>query len=44
MDHRQDAVDAALVEGMDLDAVADQIGGDVGLQIGKRQHQVRLQG
>jgi hypothetical protein len=28
---------------MELDAVADQLGGDVGLQVGEGQHQVRLQ-
>jgi hypothetical protein len=28
----------------DLDAAADQRGGDIGLQVGKSQHQIGLQG
>ena len=35
--------DIALVERMDGDAEADQLGGDVGLQVGKRQDQIGLQ-
>ena len=42
-DHRQNAGDVALVEDMDGDAGADQVGDDVGLQIRKSQHEVRLQ-
>ena len=42
-DHRQDAGDVALVEDMDGDAGADQIGDDVGLQIGESENEVRLE-
>ncbi len=41
-DHRQDARDVTLVEDMDGDAGADQIGDDVSLQIREGQHEVRL--
>jgi hypothetical protein len=40
-DHREDAVDAALVEGMELDAVTNQLGGDVSRQAGEGQRQMR---
>ena len=42
-DHVEDAGDVALVEGMHRDIGADQFGDDVGLQIGKGQHQVGLE-
>ena len=42
-DHRQNAGDVALVEDVDGDAGANQIGDDIGLQVGEGQHQVRLQ-
>ena len=42
-DHRQDAGDVALVEDMDGDAGADQIGDDVSLQIREGENEVRLE-
>ena len=42
MNERMDAGDIALVEGMHGDVVADQLGDDIGLQIRKSQHQIRL--
>ena len=42
-DHRENAGDVALVEGVDRDVAADQFGGDVGLQVGERQHQIGLE-
>ena len=42
-DHRQNAGDVALVEDVDRDARAHQIGDDVGLQIGEGEHEVRLE-
>ena len=42
-DHRQDAGDVALVEGMHRDVAADQFGDDVGLQVGERQDEVGLE-
>ena len=42
-DHLEDLGDAALVEGVDGIAAADQLARDVGLQIGERQHEIRLQ-
>ena len=42
-DHAQDLRDAALVEHVHLEAGADQLGGDVGLQVGEAEHEVRLQ-
>ena len=42
-DHRQNAGDVALVEDMDGDAGADQIGDDVSLQIREGENEVRLE-
>ena len=42
-DHRQDAGDVALVEDMDRDAGANEIGNDLSLQIREGQNEVRLQ-
>ena len=42
-DHVENARDVALVEGMHGDIGADQLGRDVGLQIGKGEHQVGLE-
>ena len=42
-DHRQDPGDVALVEDMDGDAGADEVGDDIGLQVGEGEHQIRLQ-
>ncbi len=42
-DHRQDARDVALVEDVDGDAGAHQVGDDGRLQIRESQHEVRLQ-
>src|SRR4029079_15568944 len=42
-DHREDAGDVALVEDVYGDARAHQIGDDVSLQIGERQHQIGLE-
>ncbi len=39
--HAQDLGDAAVVEDVHLDAGADELGGDVGLQVGEAEHQVR---
>ena len=36
-----DAGDAAVVADPDLDAAADQLGGDIGLDIGKPDHEIR---
>src|ERR1700730_19201606 len=41
--HIKDPCDAPLVERKDGKAAADEIGGDVGLEIGERQDEVRLQ-
>jgi hypothetical protein len=41
--HGEDLVHAALVEDGDLHALAHQLRGDVGLQVGKAEHAVRLQ-
>ncbi len=41
-DHVEDASDGSLIEGVDGDATADQLGDDVGLQIGERQNQIRF--
>ena len=38
--HLQDLVDAALIEGEHRVAALDQLGGDVGLQVGERQHEI----
>ncbi len=42
-DHRQNAGNVALVEDVDGDAGAHQVGDDVGLQVRERQHQVGLE-
>ena len=42
-DHLQDLGDAALIEGEDGVAALDEIVGDLGLQIGERQDQIRLE-
>ena len=42
-DHRQNAGNVALVEDVDGDAGAHQIGNDVRLQVRERQHQVGLE-
>jgi len=42
-DHIQDAGDASLIEGMDVEPAANQIGSDVGLEIGECQNEVGLQ-
>ena len=42
-DHRQDAGDVALVEDVDGNARAHQIGDDAGLQIGEGEHEIRLE-
>ena len=42
-DHRKDARDVALVEDVDGDARAHQIGDDAGLQVGEGQHQIGLE-
>src|SRR6202022_2285458 len=42
-DHRQDASDVALVEDMNGDAGADQIGDDISLQIREGENEVRLE-
>jgi hypothetical protein len=39
-DHRQNAGDVALVEDVDCDACAHQLGCDVGLQIGEGEHEI----
>lgn len=41
--HVEYAGDVALIEGMHGDILADQFGDDVGLQVGKGEHQIRLQ-
>ena len=43
-DHRQRVIEAALVEGIDRHAGLDQVAGDVGLQIGESEYQIRLHG
>ncbi len=42
-DHGEDAGKVALVEGVHGDIGADQIGDDVGLQVGEGEHQVGLE-
>src|SRR5215472_1707392 len=42
-DHAEDPRDAALVEGVDVEPAADQIGGDVGLEVGEGQDEVGRQ-
>jgi hypothetical protein len=42
-DHREDARYVALVEDVDGDARAHQIGGDIRLQVGEGQHQIGLE-
>ena len=39
-DHVEDAGDVALIEGVHRDIAADQLGDDVGLQVGEGEHQV----
>ena len=41
-DHRQNARDVALVEDMDGDAGAHEVGCDIGLQVGEGEHEIRL--
>jgi hypothetical protein len=41
-DHVEDAGDASLVESMNVEPSADEIGGDVGLKIGERRDEVGL--
>ena len=43
-DHRQDAGDVALIEDMDGDAGADQIGDDLSLQVREGKNSIRLKG
>jgi hypothetical protein len=43
-DHAQDVGDAAVIEDVHFDALADERGGDVRLQVGESQHEVGLQG
>jgi hypothetical protein len=42
-DHVENARDAPLIEGMDLNAAADEIGGDVRLEIREGQDEIRPQ-
>ena len=42
-DHREDAGDVALIEDVDGDACAHQIGDDTGLQVGEGEHEIGLQ-
>ena len=42
-DHVENSGDVALIEGMDRDIGAHQVGDDVGLQVGEGQHQIRLE-
>ena len=42
-DHGENSGDIALVEGMHRDAAADQLGDDVRLQVGEREHQIGLE-
>src|SRR5262249_5397978 len=42
-DHVENAGDVAMVEGMDRDVAADQLGGDLGLQVGEGEHEVGLE-
>ena len=42
-DHRENARDIALVEDVDGDARAHQIGDDIRLQVGEGQHEIGLQ-
>ena len=42
-DHREDAGDVALVEDVNGDARAHQIGDDVGLQVGEGEHEIGLE-
>ena len=42
-DHREDARDIALVEDMDGDAGADEVGDDVGLQVGEGEHEIGIE-
>ncbi len=42
-DHRKDTGDVALVEDVDGDAGLGEVGGELSLQVGKGQHQVRLE-
>src|SRR5437899_2295108 len=43
-DHTEDPRDASLIEGMDVEPAANEIGGDVRLEIGERQDEIGLQG
>ena len=43
-DHIDDPCDAPLIERMDIEPMADQIGGNIGLEIGERQDEVGLHG
>jgi len=42
-DHIEDPGDGALVERVHFDPTANEIGGDVRLQVGERQNEIRLQ-
>src|SRR5262249_31750055 len=42
-DHVENAGDVTLVEGMHRDVAADQLGGDVGLQVGEGENEVGLE-
>src|SRR4029450_2272013 len=42
-DHLQNLGDAPLVEGVDGVAAPNQLAGDVGLEVGEREHEIRLQ-
>jgi hypothetical protein len=42
--HIEDPYDASLIEGMDIESTANEIRGNVGLEIRKRQDKIGLQG
>jgi hypothetical protein len=42
-DHIEDPCDASLIEGVDVDPAANEIGGDVRLQIGEGQNEIGTQ-
>jgi hypothetical protein len=41
-DHIEDPCDAPLIEGVDVDPAANEIGGDIRLEIGEGQDEIRL--
>jgi NADPH:quinone reductase-like Zn-dependent oxidoreductase len=43
-DHIEDPADCSLIEGVDVEPVANEIGDDVGLEIGEGQDEIGLQG